>query len=82
MPTHLLIRYPSVAPTTPISSSVNPYNSYTSASICAAVLWITKQAKNHEKHETLSRLSPPFVSFVVQTLHHPNLLLPHDVHDH
>jgi len=57
--------------TTPISSSVNPYNAYTSAS----VLWITKRAKNHEKHETFSRLSPPFVSFVVQTLHHPNLLL-------
>jgi len=29
------------------------------------VLWITKQAKGPEKHETLSRLSLPFVSFVV-----------------
>jgi hypothetical protein len=26
-------------------------------------------AKSHEKHETLSRFSPPFVSFVVQILH-------------
>ena len=44
-------------------------------SISAAVLWITKQTKDHEKHEPLSRLSLPFVSFVVQTFHHPNLLL-------
>jgi len=41
----------------------------------ASVLWITKQAKPREKHETLSRLSPPFVLFVIQTLHHRYLLL-------
>ena len=34
-----------------------------------SVLGITKHAKDRENHETLSRLSPPFVSFVVQTLH-------------
>ncbi len=56
------------------------HNSYTSASICASVLWTTKQAKGHEKHEPLSRLSPPFVSFAVQTLHHPNLPLRQPIH--
>lgn len=38
------------------------------------VLWITKRAKDREKHETFSRLSSPFVSFVIQTLRYPNLL--------
>jgi len=43
--------------------------------ICASVLWGTKHTKDHEKHETLSRLSLLLASFMVQTFHHPNLPL-------
>ena len=52
-----------------------------SAQRCFGSRLFANQAKDHEKHETLSRLSPPavstseFASFVVQTIHHPNLLL-------
>jgi hypothetical protein len=66
--------HPNLLPRQPI------YTSTTSTSIFASVLWITKHAKDHEKHETLSRLSPPFVSFVIQTLHHPNLPLRQPIH--
>ena len=40
---------------------------------CFGSRLFAKQAKSHEKHETLSRLSLTFVSFVVQTFHRPNL---------